>query len=1201
MFKKIILVAFLVLINLVVSAQEKIKYRVILIGDAGEMNPFQARALSNAAKQVIPQKTTVIYLGDNVYPTGMGLPGSKEEETSKKILQSQFVPMRKMGAAVYFVPGNHDWDRSGPNGLLKVEAEDAYLKLQNDSLVKLLPGNGCPDPVAIQLTDQLTIIAYDSEWWLFPYQKKKPEGDCDCNTKADVVAKMKDLLDKNSGKVILLASHHPFQSYGPHGGYFTLKNHLFPLTSLNSNLYIPLPIIGSLYPLLRGTLLNPEDLKHPEYKNMISSVNSVFGSYPNVTYVAGHEHGLQLIKGKQLQVVSGSGSKTTPNKLGKNALFHESKQGYVIADQLLNNDMRYEYYIYTDTGVEKVFTYVKPFVKTASAKIIVAKPITADSITVQIKPEYDSVVRLHRWFFGENYRKEYAQKTKVPVIRISEIEGGLTVTKLGGGNQSHSLRLADKNGKEWVLRSIEKYPEVLLPPQLRETFARDILKDNMSAQHPFSALVVPVLAAAVGVAHSNPMIGWISPDPNLGKYAAEFANTLCLLEEREPAGKSDNTAKMYRKLTDDNDNTFDGPALLKAKALDVLIGDWDRHDDQWRWKAEKTEKGIVYSPVPRDRDQVFFGSDGFIQRYTQTSSLLPMMQGYERNIKNINWFLWEGREINSRLTAKINEAEWDKTVQDFCASLTDEVLEKALKRLPEPDYSLHHNQFLAQLKQRRQDLPKLMNDYYHFFNRIVDIEASDKNELIQVKDAAEKGLSVKINKISKEGEIKKELYSRTFYPNTTKEIRIYMHNGNDSLILDNKSSRIKLRIIGGKGNKFYDVKNSTNKVLLYGRTKKETYTGDDVNKLALRLSNDSANVAYVAKDMYKRSSLLLNGGYNLDDGLLLGLTYHFTNPSFRKTPYGNAQTFSFLYSFATSAFKFNYNGEWLKALGKADIVIRADAFAPDNTQNFFGLGNETKFEDHKDDIRYYRARFNIYQLDPTLRWRREKSTLTVGPSFQFYKFDVDDNNGRFINNSLQLHSSDSLTIAQNKAYAGAAVNFVNNTRDNNLLPTLGSYIDLKLLAYKGLNHVSNSFSQLTANIAFYKNIDESARFVVADRVGGGVTIGKPAFYQAQYLGGQGNLLGYRQYRFAGQQSLYNNLELRIKLGDLVSYVLPGRVGVLGFYDIGRVWKNNENSNLWHQGIGGGVYFAPASFAVIRFVMGHSTEGWYPYVSLNFRY
>jgi hemolysin activation/secretion protein len=135
----------------------------------------------------------------------------------------------------------------------------------------------------------------------------------------------------------------------------------------------------------------------------------------------------------------------------------------------------------------------------------------------------------------------------------------------------------------------------------------------------------------------------------------------------------------------------------------------------------------------------------------------------------------------------------------------------------------------------------------------------------------------------------------------------------------------------------------------------------------------------------------------------------------------------------------------------------------------------------------------------------------------------------------------------------------------------------------------------------YKNLDGRANFVFADRFGGGITVGKPAFYQNLFLGGEGNLQGYRQFRFAGQHSFYNNAELRVRLGDFVSYVLPGQVGLMGFYDVGRVWNNNEKSDVWHHGVGGGMYFAPASMAIFRFVMGYSKEGWYPDVSMSFRF
>ena len=824
-----------------------------------------------------------------------------------------------------------------------------------------------------------------------------------------------------------------------------------------------------------------------------------------------------------------------------------------------------------------------------------------DSIDVKIYPKYDSVGKFHRFLFGNNYRKEYAMPVKVPIIKISVIKGGLTPTQRGGGNQSHSLRLVDRQGKEWVLRSVEKFPEILLPAVFRKTFAGEVVKDNMSAQNPFSALVVPDIADAVNVPHSDPMIGWVVPDEKLGEFAKVFANTLCLLEEREPAGDTDNSEKMMRKLNDNNDNTYDGPLLLRAKALDALLGDWDRHEDQWRWKPVKNEDGITkYMAIPRDRDQVFYLSEGIIPRYAQVSWLLPMIQGYERNLPDINWFFWEGRAIYGRWFAQLNEAEWDRIVQEFCASLSDDVFEKALKKLPEPGYSLRHDRLLAQLKERRAKLPVMMNKYYHFINRIVDIQASNKNEFVSITDAPGKALTLTIHKVTKDGVVKDVIFNRTFDPAVTKEIRLYVRDGNDSLLLNNSTSPIKLKVIGVEGKKSYHIANSRNKVQVYGMDNNVALSGKTAS-VAKHFDSDTSNTHFVPTDLYTRRMLLLNASYNIDDRVLLGLSYKIIQPGFRKLPFGSTHSFSFLHSFATRGFRFNYRSELFKALGKADIVLQADVFAPENSQNFYGLGNETTFNKKGDFVRYYRARFSLYQFDPSARWQGSKSTLSIGPSFQYYRYDREDNDGRFINNTSALNSADSSTITRDKAFAGLTLNFIHNNRNSDILPGSGSYFDAKLSAYKGLNSYSNSIAQLTAGFSVYQGLDEKKRLVLTDRIGGGITIGKQAFYQSQFLGGQGNLLGYREFRFGGQHSLYNNLELRYKVTDFINYILPGQFGLLAFHDVGRVWARDEKSDVWHQGYGGGIYFAPAALTVFRFVMGHSNEGWYPYVAMKFRY
>ena len=1182
--------------------QDSIKYRVILIGDAGEMNTEQQKSLSHAANHILPGKTVVVYLGDNIYPHGMGLPSDADEAATQQILRSQYAPMRAKGAPVYFVPGNHDWDRMGPKGLAKIKREWSFLEEQGDSLVKLVPPNGCPDPIEINLNDSLVIIAYDSEWWLFGYNKKDPDADCDCNDKKEIIERLDELRYKNRNKTIILASHHPFKTYGPHGGNFTLKDHLFPLTNLNKNLYIPMPVIGSLYPLLRTTFINPEDLKHPLYKDMVRQVGAVFDSFPNVLMVAGHEHGLQLIQDKKLQVVSGAGAKHTNTKKGKHTLFADAMQGYVTADQLTNNDIRLTYYIYDADTVRQAFTYKFAYTPMRKIESALGTPIVGDSITVQVHPSYANRGRFHRWFFGEGYRKEWAAPTKLPVLRLSQISGGLTPTQTGGGFQSKSLRLKDAKGREWVIRGVEKSTDKLLPEGLRETFAKDWVDDVTSSQHPFSALVVPPIANAVQVPHSNPVIGVVAPDKNLEEFNRAFSHTVVLLEEREPLGESDNSNKAERNLYKDNDNTYDAKAFLRARMLDMLLGDWDRHEDQWRWYNQSKDKNKDYIGIPRDRDQVFHLNRGIIPTIASQEFLMPMFRGFDSKIGHIKWQIFKSKFMNMMPSSQLDRQTWTDVAQGFKTAVTDSVLEVALRRLPASSYQLRHDVLLAKLKARRDRIPSAMNEYYKFIQKIVDIRASDKNEWVQINDAENGGLRVRINKLSKSGEIENALMDKTYDADLTKEIRLYLGSGNDSLRLDNHSSNIKVRIIGGKDSKSYQIVSAKKKVQLYDQFNGSHYVGD-TSRLKRHYYADTSLTGFRPVNLYNIWMPLLLVGMNQDDGFILGAGFKYTKQEgYRKLPFASRHTLLAAHSFSTDAYRLRYMGEWTETFGKADFTLETVIKAPNNTINFFGLGNESMFEKKGDFRRFYRTRFSTYQLDPAVRWRGAKtSSLSIGPSLYYYKFDADDNIGRFINNVSKIGSYDSATIGKDKLHVGLAVQYVNDNRSNPILPQWGSFVNIRLQAYRGIGDFSKSFAQLIPEVSVYKGLNAKSSIVFSDRIGGTIGLGNAAFYQSAFVGGQGNLLGYRQYRFAGKHSAYNNMEIRMKVADVANYIIAGQFGIIGFWDVGRVWQNNDNSGKWHHGTGGGIYFAPASLVALSFLMGNSKEGWYPYFTMGLRF
>ncbi|WP_345232753.1 BamA/TamA family outer membrane protein [Olivibacter ginsenosidimutans] len=825
---------------------------------------------------------------------------------------------------------------------------------------------------------------------------------------------------------------------------------------------------------------------------------------------------------------------------------------------------------------------------------------TTDSTLIQANPVYNRHGKFHRKLFGENYREEWAKETRVPIIHVSTFQGGLTVEKKGGGMQTVSLRMVDKTGKEWVIRSVNKNTDALLPEELQQTFARDFLDDANSAQHPYSALMIPPLADAIDVPHTNPIIGVIAPDTALGAYNKLFANTLCLVEEREPEGDSDNTLKMLEKVNNDNDDTYKAKTFLRARMLDVLVSDWDRHEDQWRWKDTKEGKDKDYLPIPRDRDQAFRVNQGFFPNIASRSWVLPTLQGFGPVIKRPNYSLIKSRFLNAHPKSQFSHQEWTEMAQEFVEKMTDSVLEESIKRLPAAIYAIRHDSLLAQFKARRDDIPRAMETYYRFINEIVDIKLSNKNERVAIKDV-QNGLQVTIRKINKDGERKGKLMDKVYANDLTKEIRIYLADGNDSVTISQTQSPIKLRIIGGEGSKHYHIDQVNHRIPVYDNGSNAVFSGE-VSKFSKHFSTDSNHTAFVPVNLYSVWMPLITGGYNADDGVMLGGGFRYTHQrGFRKTPFADQHQLLVSGAFATGAIKVKYKGEWTDLVGKADLLLNVDIYAPNNTQNFFGLGNASVYDKQQHNMRYYRSRFNLYEIHSALQWKTSKtSSIRVGPSFQAYYFDPDDNEGRFINQTAALHSYDSLTVAKDKFFAGLNASYRSDKRDNTLLTTKGSYLELGVNGLTGLNHYAKSFVQAKAAFAFYKGIGQDA-VIFADRIGGGVTLGKTTFYQALFLGGQDNLWGYRQYRFAGEHLFFNNFETRIKLAEIGSYIIPGQLGMIGFYDIGKVWAEGLNDSKIHQGVGGGFYYAPARIALVQFILGHSTEGWYPYFTMGFRF
>ncbi|MGI8582924.1 MAG: BamA/TamA family outer membrane protein [Chitinophagaceae bacterium] len=1181
-------------------AQDTLQSRIILIGDAGELTNGRHPVVSGVRSTIpLDKKTTIIFLGDNLYKAGLPDDAVPNYNLVKAPLDSQIVIAKGTDAKVYFIPGNHDWNNGGPHGWEAIQREQYYIEVLGDKNVDFYPKDGCPGPVEVNITDDITLIIMDSQWWIHPYDKPGIESDCPYKTKAEVLTRLDDLLSRNSKKLVLFATHHTFRSYGIHGGYFKIKQYVFPLTDAFPKLYIPIPF-GFVYPITRGIFGTAEDMKHPAYVDLVTEVEKVIKKHDNVIYVAGHEHTLQLIKDSgYYYIVSGSGTKSNRVSKSRKSLFATDKNGFATLEISKNKNVKATFYTVDTSGVKKEppfnlfnFTGLPPKPEDTLREVEVA---FKDSVIISASDKYKHATGFKKTFLGNNYRKEWSVPLAFKVFNLRKEKGGLKIESLGGGKQTKTLRLSDKNGKEWTLRSVDKDPEQTIPAGLRGSLAEDVVRDLISASHPYAPLITPSLAKATGVIEAIPQYFFVPDDPAFGIYRKMFANIVCTLEESDPtidATETKSTAKIINKLVDDHDNHVDQQAYLRARLLDNVIGDWDRHFDQWKWGTTDTGKGKLYYPVPRDRDKAFFNSDGLLLGYLSKNQFKYLQGfGFKKNYYDIKWLNWEARDIDRIFLNLLTENDWKKVIDTFQQKLTNNVIDLSVKKLPPQVYAMGAANISEKLKKRRDVLMKKGIRFYNYLSRAVNITGSNQQEYFKVQNGDD-GVQVIVYKKKGNKDSTGIIYNRTFNPKITKELRLYGLNGNDKFEIDeNVNTKMKIRMIGGKGNDSFNVKGNARNYV-YDITSSDT---------SLKLEKNFVTNAHKTKVVFSSNPLVneykpygfsynvyrfpqVNLGYNPEDKLLVGFGFSAKTFGFRKDPYSTFQKLSTLYALNHNAYQVKYQGIFNSVFLNKDILFNAEFVNP-TLNNFFGFGNAS-VRDKLKPIEFYRVRYKYVQADLLLR-KRFNSVLeaSIGPSYYHYWNKFDDNKNRILGDS-----PDSASIFGKKDYFGGKLKIDINYVNNEVLPTRGITWYTQLSSLYGLNKNSKNVTRLTSDMTVHGSLSEERKLVGIIRLGAGHIFSKNfEYFQALTLGANNFVRGFRKDRFSGSSLVYGSAEVRVKLFQSNSYFLPGDVGVIGFYDIGKVWMRNEKSKRWHQSYGGGFYYSPFNILIVSATVGISKE------------
>lgn len=801
---------------------------------------------------------------------------------------------------------------------------------------------------------------------------------------------------------------------------------------------------------------------------------------------------------------------------------------------------------------------------------------------------------IHKLFLGKNYRDLWTAPVEVEVLDLEKYSGGLHPVMRVGGKQTLGLALKGADGKSYTFRGVDKDPATFLPPSFQDTLAEHLVKDQTSADHPAAAVTVPPIAQAAGILHTEPKLVVMPDDPTLGEYREAFAGVLGTLEEY-PNIASDahsgtfgaieiiSSEEMWDRRLANPQNSIDSLAFLRARLVDILLGDWDRHQGQWRWAKIPDKPG--WQPIPEDRDHVFCSYGGLVLSFARTR--YPQLVSFKASYPNLEGLTWNGREIDRKILTDLELQTWQSTAEEIQNGVTDDVIEKAVRQMPVEYIDLSGERIIKLLKKRRT---KLLDEAIKFYRHLageVDVHCTKRDDYVIIHREQNGDVDVSVS-LSASGKKAGDFYfQRKFHPKETREVRIYLHAGNDVVVTSGgKLSAIGVRVIGGDGSDTVDDSNAggiyfadssgDNKLVKGPGSTYDPVPYNPPEKLSRKHVVMSGNPLLGYRDWGRYTSPQFYPGFSSDIGLFLGAGIISTGYGFRYFPYSDSHRILIGYATIAGSGIFDYRGDFRKPNSSLSSTF---SFLVSGLQflRFYGFGNETSGDMPEG---YYKIRQRVVSISPALHYEFSPSLELYG-GLQF-KYSAAKEDHDTLLGQLQPYGY------KNFSQVGFRLGFKWDTRNPLNANASGFRADAEGFVCPKAASVESSFSGLEGSVAGYISLAQP--LILALSVGGKKVFGTIPYTEAAYIGGSSTVRGLPNNRFAGTASLYGRLELRWRLGKAIFFV-PGEYGILCLADAGRVFAERESSVKWHPAYGGGIFFSILDLSTVFTLSVARSEEW----------
>jgi Omp85 superfamily domain len=818
-----------------------------------------------------------------------------------------------------------------------------------------------------------------------------------------------------------------------------------------------------------------------------------------------------------------------------------------------------------------------------SAAVPVVAADQADSPTVRtvvIGPQYQAGA-FHRWLWGSDYRDLYATPVALPVLDLRTYAGGLTPSGEFGHGQTQALGFKGADGKNYTFRPVIKDPTGHLPAELRETLARRILIDQMASGHPAGHVVAPRLLQAAGILHNEPQLVVMPDDPALGEFQKQFANVAGDIEEWGGSAGFGGTTEtidgeeMWKRLRESPVVRADSRAYLKARLVDQLIGDWDRNRGQWRWGRVPGKD--LWQPIPEDRDQAFVRFEGFFT--TLLRPQLPLVVKFGPNYSSLAGLTFDGWDVDKRILADLEWPVWEAVAKELEAEVTDEAIEAAARLQPPEFFAKDGARMIAGLKSRRNGLSAQARRFYLYISKDVDVFCTDAHERVDAQRFENGDLELSVRSASPTGEPLGEPYfHRRFEAAVTKELRVYLYGGNDMVaVTGGHHGGVLLRVVGGDGVDMLDdsagggTRFSAAQDQSESRYRVVAGPGTHWDRRPYPPPPPNKNADWIpARDWGRMWGPLFLLSYGSDYGALIGGSLNTIGYGFRKDPWSDRQSLRLLYSTKEAGFRGTYLGEFRFENSRFRMGVGALGSGIEISR-FFGSGNQTTIQGDEDTYKVEQDRF---QLEPAVIYGPNANTdISLG---LMVKHDTTEPRDNPVLSGQPFYGQGDFT------QLGVIMRFRFDGTDGLALPRKGVFLNGAGRFYPALADVTDAFGEVHAEARGYLATPNERGITLALKAGGQKVFGTHPFFESAFIGGKTpfslgdagggtSVRGLQAQRYAGDASLYGSADLYLPLTNAFVLV-PGQLGVMGFFDVGRVFLDGETSERWHHGAGGGIFF-----------------------------